>query len=76
MCNDLILFLTTPIPLMMSQIDHMTLQESNVTIETCDVTGGSHDVINASHDVTTILTNHWMHSTSVQPHDRLIQVRF
>ena len=46
MCNDLILFLTTSIPLMMSQIYHDVTKESNVIIESCDVTSGSHDVIN------------------------------
>ena len=41
-----------------------------------DVTSGSHDVTNPSHDVITMLTDYWMHSIPVQPHDRLIQVRF
>ena len=63
---------------------HDVTNESHVTAESHDLiikyvhdpTSGLHGVTNGSYDVTTILTDHWMHSTPVQPHDRLIQVNF
>ena len=58
---------------------HQWIAQCNVSHDVIngshDFTSGSHDVTNASH-FTTILTDHWMHSTPVQPHDKLIQVKF